>query len=73
MCKEELVISFIPTNSLPTEVLSLLQESKNIFSEDVPDGLPPLRGIEHQIDFILGAPQPNKPAYMMGPKETKEL
>nr|XP_027109244.1 uncharacterized protein LOC113729114 [Coffea arabica] len=46
---------------------------EDIFSEDVPNGLPPLRGIKHQIDLIPGIPLPNKPAYRMGPEETKEL
>nr|XP_027102838.1 uncharacterized protein LOC113724095 [Coffea arabica] len=41
--------------------------------EDVPSGLPPLRGIEHQIDFIPGASLPNRPAYKSNPEETKEL
>ncbi|XP_052877267.1 uncharacterized protein LOC128283891 [Gossypium arboreum] len=27
---------------------------KDVFPEEVPSGLPPLRGIEHQIDFMLG-------------------
>ncbi|TYJ98382.1 uncharacterized protein E5676_scaffold232G001250 [Cucumis melo var. makuwa] len=31
--------------------------------EDAPTGLPPLRGIEHQIDFIPGATLPNMAAY----------
>ena len=31
------------------------------------------RGIEHQIDLILGAPLTNKPAYRYNPLETKEL
>ena len=39
----------------------------------MPDGLPPLRGIEHQIDFIPGAQIPNRPAYRSNPEETKEL
>ncbi|XP_027171671.1 uncharacterized protein LOC113771270 [Coffea eugenioides] len=55
------------------EVRVFRQEFEDIFPEDVPNGLPPLRGIEHQIDLILGAPLPNKPVYRMGPEETKEL
>ncbi|WP_459797938.1 hypothetical protein, partial [Pediococcus parvulus] len=31
------------------------------------------RGIEHQIDFMLGAVIPNRPAYRTNPEETKEL
>jgi hypothetical protein len=36
-------------------------------------GLPPIRGIEHQIDFIPGAVIPNRPAYRSNLEETKEL
>jgi len=39
----------------------------------MPSGLPPLRGIEHQIDFIPGSVIPNKPAYRSNPLETKEI
>ncbi|GKV49085.1 hypothetical protein SLEP1_g55854 [Rubroshorea leprosula] len=39
-------------NSLPSAVKSLLQNFKDVFLDDVPNGLPPIRGIEHQIDFI---------------------
>ncbi|KAK7360361.1 hypothetical protein VNO77_02348 [Canavalia gladiata] len=35
--------------------------------------IPPLRGIKHQIDLILGASLPNKPAYRSNLKETKEI
>ena len=38
--------------SLPCEVVSLLQEFVDVFLEEIPYGLPPLRGIEHQIVFI---------------------
>ncbi|KAA0032636.1 Transposon Ty3-I Gag-Pol polyprotein [Cucumis melo var. makuwa] len=41
--------------------------------EDAPTGLPPLRGIEHQIDFIPGATLPNMAAYRTNPTETKEI
>ncbi|XP_071923181.1 uncharacterized protein [Coffea arabica] len=59
--------------ALPSSVVALLQEFEDVFSDEIPDGLPPIRGIEHQIDFIPGALLPNKPAYRMGPEETKEL
>ena len=39
----------------------------------MPTGLPPLRGIEHQIDFVPDAQIPNRLAYRSNPKETKEL
>ncbi|TYK18910.1 Retrovirus-related Pol polyprotein from transposon 17.6 [Cucumis melo var. makuwa] len=41
--------------------------------EDAPMGLPPQRGIEHQIDFIPGATLPNMAAYRTNPTETKEI
>jgi hypothetical protein len=59
--------------SLPSVVVSLLQEYEDVFPNDVPSGLPPIRGIEHQIDFVPGATIPNRPAYRSNPEETKEL
>jgi hypothetical protein len=35
--------------------------------------LPPLRGIEHQIDLISGASLPNRAPYRTNPEETKEI
>ncbi|XP_044503434.1 uncharacterized protein LOC123224018 [Mangifera indica] len=60
-------------SSLPSSFQALLQEFEDLFPESMPDGLPPLRGIEHQIDFIPGAQIPNRPAYRSNPEETKEL
>ncbi|KAG7564135.1 Reverse transcriptase domain [Arabidopsis suecica] len=57
----------------PSELTSLLQNYKDVFPEDSPNGLPPIRGIEHQIDFVPGATLPNRPAYRTNPMETKEL
>jgi len=48
---------------------SLLKEFKDVFPNDLPLGLPPLRGIEHQIDLLLSTPLPNKPAYRCIPSE----
>ncbi|XP_048229070.1 uncharacterized protein LOC125369843 [Ricinus communis] len=49
------------------------KENKDLFQEDVPNGLPPIRGIEHQIDFIPGASIQNRPAYRCNPEESKEI
>nr|XP_027101102.1 uncharacterized protein LOC113720450 [Coffea arabica] len=51
--------------ALPSSIVALLQEFEDVFPNEVPDGLPPIRGIEHQIDLIPGEPLPNKPAYRM--------
>ncbi|KAH9792624.1 hypothetical protein KPL71_004200 [Citrus sinensis] len=49
------------------------QDFDDVFPNEVPNGLPPIRGIEHQIDFVPGATIPNRPAYRSNPEETKEL
>jgi hypothetical protein len=53
--------------------VSLLQEFEHVFRKEMPNELPPIRGIEHQIDFVPGAAIPNRPAYRSNPEETKEL
>jgi len=58
---------------LPPSVRALLHEFVDLFPKDGPQGLPPFRGIEHKIDFILGASLPNRPAYRTNPIETKEI
>jgi hypothetical protein len=54
-------------------VSTVLQEFDDVFPEEVPAGLPPLRGIEHQIDLIPGASLPNRAPYRTNPKETNEI
>ena len=51
----------------------MVQEFEDVFPDELPHGLPPLRGIEHRIDLIPGAPLPNKAPYRVNPKETKEI
>jgi hypothetical protein len=73
MYKEALLCTNDPVGALPSNIVSLLQKFEDVFPEEVPYGLPPIRGIEHQIDFILNASIPNRPAYRSNPEETKEL
>ncbi|XP_070046737.1 uncharacterized protein [Nicotiana tomentosiformis] len=46
---------------------------EDVFPEDIPNGFSPLRGIEHQINFVPGSQIPNRSAYRSNPEETKEL
>src|SRR3954468_5740667 len=54
-------------------VSNVLQDYDDVFPAEVPAVLPPLRGIEHQIDLIPGATLPNRAPYMTNPQETKEI
>ena len=49
-----------------------MQEFEDVFPSELPPGLPPLRGIEHRIDLIPGAPLPNRAPYRTNPEKTKE-
>ncbi|XP_033139394.1 uncharacterized protein LOC117131469 [Brassica rapa] len=72
--KEETLLNLTDfTPEYPSEVSALLQDFEDVFPEDNPIGLPPIRGIEHQIDFVPGSTLPNRPAYRTNPVETKEL
>ncbi|GJS42727.1 RNA-directed DNA polymerase, partial [Tanacetum coccineum] len=51
----------------------LLHSYNHVFPAEIPSGLPPLRTIQHKIDFIPGSVLPNKPAYRSNPQETEEM
>jgi hypothetical protein len=72
MYKEALLCTNDIVGALPSDIVSLLQEFEDVLPEEVPHGLPPIRGIEHQIDFIPGASIPNRPAYRSNPEETDQ-
>ncbi|WVZ94192.1 hypothetical protein U9M48_040115 [Paspalum notatum var. saurae] len=57
----------------PPATPSTPEEFKDVFPAEIPPGLPPLRGIEHQIDLIPGATLPNRAAYRTNPEEAKEI
>ncbi|XP_010534718.1 PREDICTED: uncharacterized protein LOC104810220 [Tarenaya hassleriana] len=70
--KDQLSLSLeTPTHS--PVVSRLLEHYSDVLTDEIPAGLPPIRGIEHQIDLVPGAPLPNWPAYRMNPEETPEL
>ncbi|KAK1684628.1 hypothetical protein QYE76_045476 [Lolium multiflorum] len=48
-----------------------MKEFNDVFPEEVPAGLPPLR--VKKIDLILGASLPNRAPYRTNPEETKEI
>jgi hypothetical protein len=73
VCRQVLFLLDDIANPLPRTITNLLQEFKDVFPAEIPLGLPPLRGIEHQIDLILGASLPNRAAYKTNPEEVKEI
>ena len=73
LVNKDVLISPNDITSLPSVVADLLQDFEDVFPQETPAGLPPIRGIEHQIDLIPGAALPNRPPYRTNPEETKEI
>ena len=73
LCKGPCCLTSDSNTSLPNVFLSLLQEFEDIFPEDILSGFPPLRGIEHQIDFLPATVIPNRLAYLTNPTEIRNL
>ena len=60
-------------HSLPPAVANILQEYFDVFPSEIPAELPPIRGIDHQINLIPGASLPNRAPYRVNLEETKEI
>jgi hypothetical protein len=68
VCKDALISIQDMQHSLPPVVANILQEYSDVFPCEIPEGLPPIRGIEHQIDLIPGASLPNRAPYRSNPR-----
>ena len=78
--KKSVIFALVATEStpeppldLPPEALPIVREFSQVFPEELPDHLPPLRDIQHAIDLVPGATLPNLPHYRLNPTEHVEL
>jgi hypothetical protein len=62
-----------PTEIVLEAIAGLLKEFADVFPKDLPEELPPLHDIPHQIDLVPSSSLPNLPHYRMSPKEHEEL
>jgi hypothetical protein len=73
LCRQVLFSLDDITTHLYRAIINLLYELKDVFCAEIPPGLSPLRGIEHQIDLIPGATLPNRMTYQTNLEETKKI
>jgi hypothetical protein len=68
--------TLLPPNnltSISSVIAHVLQDYNDVFREETQDGLPPLQGIEHQIDLVPRVALPNHPTYQTNLEKTKEI
>jgi hypothetical protein len=71
--KPRVVLTSTSMDDFPAEVQELLDNFVDIVVDEFPSSLPPIRSINHTIDFILGASLPNKTSYKLTPQENEEV
>jgi hypothetical protein len=62
-----------PPSLASQKLQDLLSEFKDVFPDDLPNELPPDRGVHHTIPLEENAKPPFKPLYRVSPTELKEI
>ena len=58
---------------VPRSIKELIQSFEDIFPKELHTELPPMRDIQHAVDFIPGSALPNRAANSMTPMENDQL
>lgn len=58
---------------IPPAFTTVIKEFQDLFPDELPAGLPPLRDIHHHIDLVPNAALPKRAHYRMSPEEQEEL
>ncbi|TYK01597.1 reverse transcriptase [Cucumis melo var. makuwa] len=59
--------------TVPKEIMRVLEKYRDVMPDSLPKSLPPRRMIDHEIELVPGAKPPAKNAYRMAPPELAEL
>ncbi|XP_043699834.1 uncharacterized protein LOC122650488 [Telopea speciosissima] len=62
-----------PEVTFSSPIKELLSDFSDVVSDELPDELLPMRGIQHAIDLVPGSVLPNLPAYRLSLTEHNEL
>ncbi|XP_048611467.1 uncharacterized protein LOC125585816 [Brassica napus] len=66
-------VKIATTNVVPRDFETIITDFHDLFPEDLPAGLPPLRDIQHHVELVPNAVLPNRAHFRMSPEEHEEL
>ncbi|KAA0057352.1 Asp_protease_2 domain-containing protein [Cucumis melo var. makuwa] len=80
LSRDEPTFIAIPLNSsensgetVPKEIMHVLEKYRDVIPDSLPKSLPPRRMIDHEVELVPEAKPPTKNAYRMAPPELVEL